>query len=80
MPTPKLGLLTEDEAAYYTGRPASTIRRWAAEGRINRYGSGRGKVRYLFTELNMGQRDEWTRALLLPGEAPALPHRRARAA
>jgi hypothetical protein len=80
MALPERGLLTEDEAAYYAGRPGSTIRRWATEGRINRYGSGRGKVRYLFRELNKAERDEWTRQLITPGEPPTMPQRAPRAA
>ncbi|MGW4603715.1 helix-turn-helix domain-containing protein [Streptomyces sp. NPDC004532] len=75
--TSELGLITEEEAAYYAGRPGVTIRRWAVEGRINRYGSGRGKVRYSVFELNKAPRDEYTRELIAPGEPPELPHRRA---
>lgn len=68
------------DAAYYTGRPASTIRRWAAEGRITRHGSGRGQVRYDWRELNHAERDEWTKELIRPGDAPPLPHNRQTAA
>lgn len=60
MDLPSRGLLPEDLAALYTGRPASTIRRWAAEGRIQRYGSGRGKVRYSVYELPGKTVDDWT--------------------
>ncbi|MFF1348495.1 DNA-binding protein [Streptomyces sp. NPDC058322] len=67
------GLVSEKDAAYYAGRPGATIRRWAHEGRIRRYGSGRGNVRYNVFELNQGVRDEWTRELITPGEAPPLP-------
>jgi predicted site-specific integrase-resolvase len=73
MPAAKLALVTEADAAYYAGRPGVTIRRWAHEGRIHRYGSGRGKVRYNIHELPHGVRDEWTRALITPGEPPPLP-------
>ncbi|MFJ4738718.1 DNA-binding protein [Streptomyces sp. NPDC088775] len=66
-------LVTEADAAYYAGRPGVTIRRWAHEGRISRYGSGRGKVRYDVRELPHGIRDEWTRELISPGEVPPLP-------
>ncbi|WP_326768849.1 DNA-binding protein [Streptomyces sp. NBC_01591] len=67
------GLVSEKDAAYYAGRPGVTIRRWAHEGRIHRYGAGRGNVRYSIFELNKAVRDEWTRALITPGEAPPLP-------
>jgi hypothetical protein len=66
-------LVDEDSAAWYAGRPGVTIRRWAHEGRIQRYGSGRGKVRYNINELNMAPRDEYTNALLEPGDVPPLP-------
>ena len=67
------GLVSEKDAAYYAGRPGVTIRRWAHEGRIRRYGSGRGNVRYSVFELNKAERDEWTRELISPGEPPPLP-------
>lgn len=75
MATPERGLLTEELAAKYTRRPASTIRRWAAEGRISRYGSGRGNVRYLAWELPRAVRDEWTGEWDL-GDPPPLPEGR----
>lgn len=67
------GLVSEEDAAYYAGRPGVTIRRWAHEGRIKRYGSGRGRVRYNVFELNKAVRDEWTRELITPGDPPPLP-------
>lgn len=70
---PGIALVTEDAAAYYAGRPGVTIRRWAHEGRIQRYGAGRGKVRYNVWELNKAERDEWTRELITPGPPPPLP-------
>ncbi|MFE9949305.1 DNA-binding protein [Streptomyces sp. NPDC005531] len=70
---PVRGLVSEKDAAYYAGRPGVTIRRWAHEGRIQRYGSGRGNVRYNVFELNKAERDEWTRELITPGEPPQLP-------
>ncbi|WP_405769279.1 DNA-binding protein [Actinacidiphila glaucinigra] len=76
MASPQRGFLTEELAAEYTGRPASTIRRWATEGRINRYGSGRGKVRYNVLELPVAIRDEWTREIISLGDPPPLPHAR----
>jgi hypothetical protein len=66
-------LVEESAAAWYAGRPGVTIRRWAHEGRIHRYGSGRGNVRYNINELNMAHRDEYTNALLEPGDVPPLP-------
>lgn len=44
-------LITADEAAIWTARPLGTIRRWSSEGRITRYGSGRGNVRFDVREL-----------------------------
>lgn len=44
-------LITVHEAAIWTGRPLSTIRRWASEGRITRHGSGRNNVRFDVREL-----------------------------
>lgn len=73
MAADRLALVNEEAAAYYTGRPRVTIRRWAHEGRIRRYGSGRGNVRYNVFELNKAERDEWTRELLAPGAMPPLP-------
>ncbi|MET9950173.1 DNA-binding protein [Streptomyces sp. NPDC006339] len=70
---PDVILVDETAAAWYAGRPRVTIRRWAHEGRIARYGSGRGKVRYNILELDMGVRDEETNALIRPGKTPALP-------
>ncbi|HEY9370383.1 DNA-binding protein [Streptomyces sp.] len=66
-------LVNEEAAAYYAGRPGVTIRRWAHEGRIKRYGSGRGQVRYNVFELPKAERDEWTRELITPGATPAMP-------
>lgn len=71
-------LVDEVAAAYYAGRPRVTIRRWAHEGRIRRYGSGRGNVRYNVFELNSAERDEYTSELIKPGAPPPLPqHARA---
>jgi len=64
-------LVTEELAAVWTGRPASTIRRWAAEGRITRHGHGRGNVRYDLAELNAKTEDE--NGNVIPGVAPAMP-------
>jgi len=77
---PERGLVSEDLAAHYTGRPASTIRRWAAEGRITRHGSGRGQVRYNVFELPHAPRDEHTGELLAPGATPPMPQRNPKAA
>lgn len=67
------GFVDEEAAAWYAGRPASTIRRWAHEGRIRKCGSRRTGVRYRVSDLPHGRRDEYTRELLEPGKAPALP-------
>lgn len=52
-----LVLVTEADAAAWTGRPGPTIRGWAHEGRITRYGQGRGKVRYNLFELPCKRND-----------------------
>lgn len=69
----QLALVNEEAAAYWAGRPGVTIRRWAHEGRIKRYGTGRGNVRYNVHEIPKGRRDEDTRELIEPGPVPPLP-------
>lgn len=69
-----LRYLTTAQAAVYTGRPVSTIRRWATEGRITRHGSGKN-VRYDLRELPHMTRDEWTDEVTL-GDPPPLPEGR----
>lgn len=69
----RIALVDESAAAFWAGRPGVTIRRWAHEGRIQRYGSGRGNVRYNVHELNKAVRDEWTGDLIVPGDPPRLP-------
>lgn len=64
-------LVSEQYAVIWTGRPASTIRRWAAEGRITRHGHGRGNVRYDLAELNAKTEDD--EGKVIPGKAPAMP-------
>lgn len=66
------GLLTEELAATYTGRPGVTIRRWAHEGRITRHGKGRGNVRYSVYELEPKVVDEAT-GRVTPAPPPPLP-------
>lgn len=66
-------LVDPEAAAYWTGRPTSTLRRWAHEGRITTYGSGRGRIRYDLAELPKAHRDEWTRELINPGDTPPIP-------
>lgn len=75
MPLP---LITAADAAYYTGRPVGTIWRWASEGRISRYGSGKA-VRYNVRELPGKTVDEWTGEVTL-GDPPPLPQHAHRAA
>lgn len=75
MPLP---LVTAEDAAYYTGRPVGTIWRWASEGRISRYGTGKA-VRYNLRELPAKTVDEWTREVTL-GDPPPMPQRAPKAA
>ncbi|MFF7147488.1 DNA-binding protein [Streptomyces griseoaurantiacus] len=65
-------LVPEDLAAYWTGRPATTIRRWAAEGRLTRHHNPqrRNGVLYDLAELPEARRDEDTLALIEPGPTP----------
>ena len=70
----EIALVDEEAAAVYSGRPRVTIRRWAHEGRIKRYGSGRGKVRYNVFELPRKVVDDWTGETTL-GDPPPLPVR-----
>lgn len=64
-------LVTAADAAYYTGRPVGTIWRWASEGRISRYGTGK-RARYDLTQLQPKTMNEVTgEATLAP--PPPLP-------
>ncbi|GAA2929737.1 hypothetical protein GCM10010446_12900 [Streptomyces enissocaesilis] len=65
-------LVSAADAAYWAGRPIGTIWRWASEGRIGRYGSGKG-VRYNVHEIPKAVRAEFTRELIESGETPPLP-------
>jgi hypothetical protein len=67
-----LGYVTASDAAYYAGVPVGTIWRWASEGRISKTGKGK-QARYLVFDLIKAPRDEHTRELLAPGQAPPLP-------
>lgn len=71
-------LITAADASYYTGRPIGTIWRWASEGRITRYGTGKA-TRYDARELNGKTVDQWTGEVTL-GAPPPLPEQRAAAA
>jgi hypothetical protein len=80
---PEQHLVTEDLAAYWVGRPPSTIRRWAAERRITRHHATSGRrngVLYDLWELPAARRDETTRAVIEPGAAPPLPQAAGQAA
>jgi hypothetical protein len=66
------GYVTAADAAYYAGVSVGTIWRWASEGRIHKQGKGKG-ARYCVFDLNKGPRDEYTRELIKPGDAPPLP-------
>jgi hypothetical protein len=61
-------LVTEELAVVWTGRPASTIRRWATENRITRHGHGRGNIRYDLAELNA--KTEAEDGTVTPGAVP----------
>lgn len=66
-------LVPEDLAVYWTGRPANTIRRWAAEGRLTRHydkARRRNGVLYDLAELPEAQRDKDTRELIAPAPTP----------
>ncbi|WP_063886217.1 MULTISPECIES: hypothetical protein [unclassified Streptomyces] len=68
-------LITEDLAAYWTGRPATTIRRWAAEGRLTRHqdrSRRRNGVLYSLDELPAAERDADTRVLITPAPTPPI--------
>lgn len=67
-------LVPEDLAAYWTGRPATTIRRWAAEGRLTRHHNPqrRNGVLYDLAELPEARRDSDTRKLIEPGLTPPI--------
>jgi hypothetical protein len=72
---PERHLIDEDLAAYFTGRPKSTIRRWAAEGRITRHHDHRARrngVRYNLWELPAATRDPDTKALIAAGATPPI--------
>ncbi|WP_431781722.1 helix-turn-helix domain-containing protein [Streptomyces chumphonensis] len=75
MPSPKLIDLTL--AVHVTRRPASTIRRWALEGRITRYpdpARRRNGVLYNLWELPHATRDEQTGEWRLPPPPPLPEH------
>jgi len=63
-------LVSTEDAAVYTGRSVGTIWRWASEGRIRRYGSGKS-VRYDIDDLPRATKDVWGEWHLPP--APPLP-------
>jgi YD repeat-containing protein len=68
-------LVPEDLAAYWTGRPTTTIRRWAAEGRLTRHhdpARRRNGVLYDLAELPEARRDADTRRLIAPGPTPGI--------
>ncbi|KAB7850346.1 DNA-binding protein [Streptomyces mobaraensis] len=67
-------LVTEAQAATWTGRAGATIRTWAHEGRITRHGSGRGRVRYNLWELPQRTVDDDGTVTL--GPPPPLPAQR----
>ncbi|MER5783077.1 DNA-binding protein [Streptomyces mobaraensis] len=74
MPSESPLLVTEDQAAAWTGRAGATIRSWAHEGRITRHGTGWGRVRYNLWELPQKTTDEDGVTVL--GPPPSLPEQR----
>ena len=66
------GYVSAADAAYYAGVPVGTIWRWASEGRIGKTGKGK-RAGYRVWDLPKARRDEYTRELLEPGQAPPLP-------
>ncbi|MEX3099537.1 MULTISPECIES: helix-turn-helix domain-containing protein [unclassified Streptomyces] len=72
MPQPH-SLITAADAAHYTGRAVGTIWRWASEGRISKYGHGKG-VRYDVRELPGKTVDDVTGEVQL-GDPPPLQQR-----
>ncbi|MEK9524027.1 DNA-binding protein [Streptomyces venezuelae] len=68
-------LVDDETIAYYTARPASTIRRWRAEGRIAQYGNGRGKVLFDAREFVPAERDEFGKVLKAGGIPELMPAR-----
>lgn len=71
-------LVPVDVAAYIVGRPEATIRRWATEGRLTRHQDPRRRrngVLYDFDELPIAKRDDETRALMTPADAPPVIER-----
>ncbi|MGW3298481.1 helix-turn-helix domain-containing protein [Streptomyces rubiginosohelvolus] len=56
---PSIALGTAADMAYWTGRPIGTIWRWASEGRLTTYGSGK-QTRYNLMEVEPAERDSDT--------------------
>ncbi|MBD9721965.1 DNA-binding protein [Streptomyces caniscabiei] len=66
-------LVTLDLAAHVAGRPAATIRRWAAEGRLTRHqdrSRRKNGVLYDMDEIPEAKRDKDTLELIEPGATP----------
>lgn len=57
MPSRTPALATAADMSHWTGRPVGTIWRWASEGRITVYGTGK-KARYDLMEVPPAVRDE----------------------
>ncbi|CAH9419511.1 hypothetical protein SGL43_06566 [Streptomyces globisporus] len=56
---PSIALGTAADMAYWTGRPIGTIWRWASEGRLTVYGTGK-QARYNLMEVEPAERDSDT--------------------
>lgn len=82
MAAPAVILVPEELAAYHAGCPVVTLRRWATEGRIQRYPSPgrRNGVQYDVNSLPLAQRDEITREVIYRPPPPPLPHNRVKQA
>ncbi|MDQ0694220.1 DNA-binding protein [Streptomyces sp. W4I9-2] len=75
---PEQKLVGEDLAAYWTGRPTSTIRRWGLEGRITRHedhSRRKNGVLYDLDELPVAERNSDTMALIKPAKTPKVMKR-----
>ncbi|MGW9245747.1 helix-turn-helix domain-containing protein [Streptomyces badius] len=68
---PSIALGTAADMAYWTGRPIGTIWRWASEGRLTVYGTGK-QARYNLMEVEPAERDPDTRELKAVATAPPI--------
>ncbi|MGW0780340.1 helix-turn-helix domain-containing protein [Streptomyces sp. NPDC002913] len=71
---PSIALGTAADMAYWTGRPIGTIWRWASEGRITVYGTGK-QARYDLMEVEPAERDADTFEIKSATPAPPIKER-----